>query len=423
MLDIHLLRENPKILLKDLKKRKDTEKIGWVKDLLEKDEAWRKATQQVEKLRAKRNQLTVTIVKKKKAKEDTKKEIKQAQALPKKIKALEEKQEKLKKQIDTYLYKLPNIMHKSVPYGKDDQDNVQLHTWGKTTKKKFPLKSHQEIGEKLNVLDFESSAKIAGNGFYFLKGDLALLNQAIIHFAIGHLTKKGYSYIEPPLIMNTKTYKGVTDLEAFNDVLYKIEGQDLHLIATSEHPLVAQFANQTIQQSCLPIKLVGYSMCFRKEVGSTGVDTKGLFRTHQFNKVEQVIVCEPKDSWKLHEELLKNAESMLKKLKLPYRVVNICTGDLGIVAAKKYDIEVWMPRQKKYREAMSCSNCTDYQARRLNIKYTDNKTRALTHTLNSTAIATSRILVAILENNQQKDGSVKIPLVLQPYMNGRKKIQ
>ncbi len=423
MLDINCIREDPNRIKKDLKKRKDTEKVTWIDKLLKKDEQWKKEKQKLDKLRHKRNELTQAITKKKKAKQSAKKEIQEAKELPKKIHAQEEKVAKVKAQVDQYLLRLPNLMHETVPYGKDDTENQEVRTWGKTTEKKFPLKGHIEVAEALNIIDFERSAKIAGNGFYFLKGDLALLNRALINFAIDHLTKKGYTYVEPPLMMRRAPYEGVTDLDAFSDMLYKVEGEDLHLIATAEHPLTAQFYKEFIEESELPVKQVGYSMCFRKEVGSAGIDTKGLFRTHQFNKVEQIIICKPEDSWKFHEEMIKNAEELFKKLKLPFQVVNICTGDLGIVAAKKYDLNVWMPRQKKYREAVSCSNCTDYQARRLQTTYgVIGGKKNTPHTLNSTAFATSRVLVAILENNQQKNGTVKVPKVLQPYMGGKEYI-
>ena len=424
MLDINFIREHPEIVKKNLEKRKDPEKIAWLQDLIEKDKIWRDLKQEIDHLRHQRNTLTQAITIKKKAQQDATQEIRQAQELPKKIQKKEQEVQVLQEKIEFYMQRLPNLTHESVPYGKDESENVEIKKWGKIKKQKFELKSHSEIAERLQGANFEKSAKIAGNGFYFLTGDLALLNQALIRFAIDHLVKKGYLYTEPPLMMRKECYAGVTDLGAFNDVLYKIEGEDLYLIATSEHPLVAQFANEILEEEQLPIKLVGYSMCFRKEVGSTGVDTKGLFRTHQFNKVEQVIICDPKESWKLHEELLKNTKELFKALEVPYRVVNICTGDLGIVAAKKYDIEVWMPRQEKYKEVASCSNCTEYQARRLNMKVGKRGgEKHFVHTPNNTAIATSRALVAILENHQQKDGSIKIPKALQKYMNKKKVIQ
>jgi seryl-tRNA synthetase len=309
-------------------------------------------------------------------------------------------------------------MHESVPYGKNDSENVEIKKWGKPKKFNFELKAHSELAENLNVADFERSAKISGSGFYILKGKLALLNQALIRFAIDTLVRKKYEYQEVPYMLNKDAYETGVSIEEFEDVMYKIQGEEKYLIATSEHPLLSQYRDETLEKKDLPLKLCAYSMCFRKEVGSRGIDTKGLFRTHQFNKVEQVIISDPEDSWKMHEELQKNAEEIHQKLELPYRVVNICTGDLGNFASKKYDIETWMPRQNKYGETCSNSNYTDYQARRANIQIQDKNGKYHAHTLNCTAIATSRIMVAILENYQNEDGTVTVPKVLRPYMYG-----
>ncbi|MBU4242183.1 MAG: serine--tRNA ligase, partial [Nanoarchaeota archaeon] len=312
-------------------------------------------------------------------------------------------------------------LHESVPYGKDDSENKEVRKWGKLKKFDFELKSHVEIVENLGLVDFERSAKISGTGFYILLGDLALLEQAITRFAIDTMLKKNFILLQPPLMMRRKPYEGVTDLEAFEDVIYKIEDEDEYFIATSEHPMAAMYMDETIDESQLPLKFVGSSMCFRKEIGAHGIDTKGLFRLHQFNKIEQFVFCKPEDSWKIHEELLKNAEEVFQALEIPYKIVNICTGDIGTVAAKKYDLEGWSPRQKKYIELCSCSNVTDYQARRLNIKYgKEGGEKQILHTLNSTVVATSRVLVAIIENYQNKDGTVTIPKVLLPYMNKKK---
>jgi len=275
--------------------------------------------------------------------------------------------------------------------------------------------------QELGLADFEKAAEVSGHGFYYLLGDIARLEMALVNFAVDSLTKKGYTLVEPPLMLRRKPYEGVTDLKDFETMMYKIDGEDLLLIATSEHPIAAMLMNETLDEKKLPIKFAGYSPCFRKELGSHSIDTKGLFRVHHFNKVEQFIFCKPEDSWKLHEELLNNGEELFQKLKIPYRVVNICTGDIGIVAAKKYDIEAWFPRENLYREVISCSNCTSYQATRLNIKYRKGEEKEFVHTLNSTAIATGRAIRAIVENYQQKDGTIKVPQVLQKYM-GKKVI-
>jgi seryl-tRNA synthetase len=423
MQDIKLIRENPDSLKKDLERRKDEEKIKWVDLVLEKDELWKSLHQEIDKLRHERNVVSKDIAKAKKEGKDTTELMKKASQIPKKLEEIESKKVQLKEEIDSYLMKLPNLLHESVPFGESDEDNVEVRKWGDTLELK-ELKSHVEAGEKLGVLDFERSSKISGHGFYFLKGGLALLNRALCQFAIDFMVSKGYEYTEPPLMMRKEAYQGVVDMSDFENVMYKIEGEDLYMIATAEHPLTAQYKDEILENEELPKKLVGYSMCFRKEVGSSGIDTKGLFRTHQFNKVEQIVICNPEDSWKFHEELLDNSEGMLQELELPYRIVNVCTGDLGNLASKKYDLEVWLPRQQKYREVCSNSNCTDYQARRLNIKFGKKGSGEykLVHTLNNTALATSRMMVAILENYQQPDGSIKIPEVLQKYMHGMKVI-
>lgn len=424
MLDINLIREKPEIIKNDLKKRKDFEKQKWVDEVKTKDEELRKTKQKLDSLRHERNQIAQQINQAKKKKQDIKSLIKKAKTLPEKIKKSEERYNQLNKKIKFYLMRLPNILHKSVPYGKDDSENVEVKKVGKTKKPAFELKTHTEIIENLDIGDFKKASDVSGAGFHYLKNDLAQLNIALMQFAIDFLRKKGYQLFIPPLMLRRKPYEGVTDLSDFENVMYKIENEDLYLIATSEHPIAAYFMNETLNEKDLPVKIVGMSPCFRKEIGSRGVDTKGLWRTHQFWKIEQFIFCKPEDSWKYHEELQTNSEQLYKKLGIPFRVVNICTGDIGIVAAKKYDIETWFPRQKKYGEVGSNSNCTDYQARRLNIKFINKKReKQYIHTLNNTAIATSRTMVAILENFQQKNGSVKIPVVLQKYMNGLKVIK
>ena len=423
MQNIKILRETPELIIKDLEKRKEIEKISIVKKISNEDKKWREIKFEEDALRSKRNSLSKEINTLKKQGKDTTPLLEEVKNTPEKIKKLEQKRKEIETQIDVWLKDLPNIMHESVPYGKDDTENVEIKKWGTPKKFDFDLKPHSELAESLNIADFEKSAKISGNGFYILKGKLALLNQALIRFAIDSLVRKKYEYQEIPYMMNKDAYETGVSLADFEDVMYKIDGEDKYLIATAEHPLLAQFKDEVIKKEDLPIKLCSYSMCFRREVGSRGIDTKGLFRTHQFNKVEQVIISNPEDSWKLHEELQENAEELHQKLELPYRVVNICTGDLGNFAAKKYDIETWMPRQQKYGETCSNSNYTDYQARRANIKVEDKNEKYYAHTLNCTAIATSRIMVAILENYQNKDGSLTVPKVLRPYMFGIEKIE
>jgi len=284
----------------------------------------------------------------------------------------------------------------------------------------FEIRNHGQLATDMGWADFERATKISGAGFYFLKGSLVLLDLALQRYALDLLAKKGYIPVIPPYMINRASYEGVTDLGDFEKVMYKIDGNDAYLIATSEHPIGAMYQDEIFEEKDLPLRLAGISPCFRREIGAHGLDTKGLFRVHQFTKVEQFVFCKPEDSWKIHEELLANAEEIFQNLGLPYHVVNICTGDIGNVAAKKYDIEVWMPREKAYKEVVSCSNCTSYQAVRLNIKVRDKSEFELKqhiHTLNSTAIATSRVMRAILENFQEADGRVMVPPVLRPYMN------
>jgi len=421
MLDIHFVRENPEIVKDDLKKRHD-ERIKWVDELLGCDKKAREIKQKLDGLRHRKNVLSLEVVKLKKSGENIAGVLEDAKKLPKQIEDLESEEIRLQEKIRSYLMRLPNISHKSVPYGKDGEDNKVVRTWGKKSKFNFELKGHAELAENLGCADFDRAAKVAGRGFYYLKDKLVLLEFALVQFVISFLVKKNYMPVEPPFMLRRKFYEGVTDFGAFETMMYKIDGEDLYLIATSEHPICAMYADEVIDTQKLPLKFVGISPCFRKEIGSHGIDEKGFFRVHQFNKIEQFIFCKPEDSWKLHEELISNAEWVFKKLKLPYRVVNICTGDLGDVAAKKYDLEVWMPREQEYKEVVSCSNCTSYQTVRSNIKYLEKGERGYMHTLNSTAVATGRVLKAILENYQKKDGSMAVPTVLQRLV-GFKKIE
>ncbi len=425
MLDIKLIREHPEIVRKDLEKRGEFKRIEMLDNFIAYDKQWRKLLTEANELRHKRKLITTEVANLKKKGKDTSKQIEEAKKIPEKIKKLEKHVEEFREKANLILLKLPNILHETVPFGKDETENVVERIIGKPPRFDFTSKSHAEIILDLGLADFERAAKVAGHGFYYLKGDLARLDFAIMNYTIDFLRKRGYELIEPPLMMHQKPYLGVTDLEFFGDQLYKIENEDLYLIATSEHPMAAIFMDETILQQDLPIKFVGVSPCFRKEVGAHGKYTKGLFRVHQFNKIEQFIFCHPENSWKFHEELQKNSEDLYKDLGLHFRVVNVCTGDIGIIAAKKYDIEVWMA-DCTFREAGSNSNCTDYQARRLNIKYREKEGQSPTgyvHTLNNTALATSRTLIAIIEQYQQKDGSVLIPEILRPLMGGVERLE
>lgn len=425
MLDIKIIRENPKIVEENLKKRGDEEKLKLLKNLIINDKKYREDLQELEKLKHDRNVVSDEISKLKKEGKDASHKIKEAAETPRKIKELEEDVIKLKDSIDLALMNLPNLLHESVPIGKDENDNVIIRTWGKAPKFGFEPKNHVEIVTKLGLFDEERAAKVAGRGFYYLKGSLAMLDQAIIKYAIDFLVKKGYIFIFPPAMLNRNAYQGMVDLSDFENVMYKIENEDLYMIATAEHPMGSMYKDEILNRKDLPIKFVGLSTNFRKEIGAHGKYTKGLFRVHQFNKIEQFIFCLPEDSWDYHEELEKNSEELYQGLGLHYQVVNVCTGDIGSIASKKYDILSWMA-DGVFRETGSNSNCTDYQARRLNIRYRDKEGQApagFVHTLNNTALATSRTMVALIEQYQQKDGTVLIPKALWPYMNGIKKLE
>lgn len=375
-------------------------------------------------LRRQRNEISKAIADAIKAKKDTKKLMQEASSIPDKIVKVEEKMSKLESQITEMMLQIPNIISNKTPIGKDASQNKVIKKSGTTPKFSFPVKTHVELAESLNLADFDASARVAGNGFYYLKGDLALLDQALIRFAIEFMQKKGYQYIETPLMLNEKAIFASMDKKAIQESVYSIKDENLNMIGTSEQSVLAMHTNQAIPEKELPKKYFSYSMCFRKEIGAHGINEKGLWRTHQFNKVEQFVFCKPDDSEKLYDELLKNSEEILQALKIPYRVLEICSADLADWKFRSADLEVWRPTIKDYSEVMSLSNCTEYQARKLNIKYIDkNGERHVLHTLNDTALATSRILVAILENYQQKDGSIVIPTVLQPFMFNKKVIK
>ncbi len=421
MLDIKFIRENPEVIKRDLKKRNDEEKIPWVDEVINCYNEFWKLKSDSDILRNRRNILTREINEQKKQGIDISEKVKEAKDLPDKIKAADARLQELDDRIKFILMRLPNVLHESVPVGKDETGNKEVGKWGTPKKFDFELQVHGELLEKLGLADFKRAAKISGSGFVFVKGELLQLEMALINFAIDLLVKKGYTPVSPPLIMGRKAYEGVTAIQDFENVMYKIEGEDSYLIATSEHPMAAMFADEVLEE--LPVKLCGISSCFRREIGSHGVDSRGLFRMHQFNKVEQFVFCKPEESWKFFDEILGNAELIFQKLKIPYRIVAICTGDIGNVAAKKYDIEAWFPREAAYKEVVSCSNCTAYQAVGLNIKFkTEDGEKDFVHTLNSTAVATSRALRAIIENYQNEDGSISVPDVLLPYMNGIKAI-
>ncbi len=419
-MDIKLIREDPELVRRNLERRHDPGKLGLLDALIEDDARWREKVTEVNRLRRRRNEISSEIAKVMKEDGDAPSLREEAGGIPKLIVDTETERDVYARRVNEALMRLPNLLHESVPYGADDTENVEIRRWGKPRRFPFEAQSHAEIAGKLGILDLERGGKVSGSGFYYLKNELALLDYSLMRYAIDHLLAKGFTLIEPPYMIRRKPYEGVTDLADFEDVMYKIEGEDLYLIATSEHAMGAMFQDETFLAEDLPMRFCGVSPCFRKEIGAHGKYTRGLFRVHQFNKVEQFVFSLPEQSWDLHEELQRNCEELYEGLGLHYRVVNVCTGDIGIIAAKKYDTEFWMA-DREFREIGSNSNCTDYQARRLNIKYRMKEGQppvGPVHTLNNTALATSRTMVAILEQYQQEDGSVVVPEVLRGYMNG-----
>jgi len=419
MLDMSMFRENADAI------RADHDRRGLpydsIDEVIKLDEEWRKSQFDSDQLRRKRNEAARGIAEAKKSGDEAMANaiMTEVADLGSKIDELSAYSEDCLNQRDSLRMKIPNILHEDVPVGEDDQKNTLHSTHGKKPEMAFEPRNHNDIIEMNGWVDQARGSKVAGSRFYFLKGDLARLEMALQQYGADFLMERGYTLVQPPLMMNREAYEGVTDLGDFETVMYGIEPDKYYLIATSEHPLTAMRMGEIIEPSEMPIKLVGVSACFRREVGAHGLSDRGIWRVHQFTKVEQIVICDPEDSWKQHEELLSNATEMWDSLGLHYRVVNICTGDMGTVAAKKYDLEAWLPGADSYKEVVSCSNCTDYQANRLRMRFRTAEGNAAVHTLNSTAIATSRALVSIMEQYQNEDGTVAIPEVLRPYMGGK----
>jgi len=420
VIDLDLIRKEPDQVEANLTRRKNPVYVDLLREVRVKDQAWRASLRQADELRRRRNDLSRQIAEARtKGNPSTELET-EAKQLPDLLRTLEAQEGELLHARDALLMRIPNLMDESVPYGTSDAENAVVATWGEPHRDATSRKSHGEVLENLGMAEFDRAHRVSGAGFYYLRGPAVLLDLALQRFALDLLARRGFTPVAPPYMLRRTPYEGVTDLADFENVMYKVEGEDLYLIATSEHPLAALYQGEILDEDLLPIRLAGVSPCFRKEIGGHGVDQKGIFRVHQFQKVEQFVFCRPEESPKLLEELCANAEEVYRQLGVPYRVVNVCTGDLGTVAAKKYDIEAWFPRQQAFREVVSCSNCTDYQARRLGIRLgkAGRPGKRVPHTLNSTAVATSRGLAVILEQFQQPDGSVTIPEVLRPYLNG-----
>ena len=419
MLDISMFREHWDIIRAD----HDRRGLGHenIDEVIRLDEEWRKARYEVDQLRKSRNEAARGIAEAKKSGDSAAvdKILAEVADIGAKIDELSNLSDEYLAKRDTLRMSIPNILHEEVPIGEDDQKNTLHSMHGDKIELGFEPRNHNDLIEMNGWVDQARGAKVAGSRFYFLQGDLARLEMALQQYGADFLMQRGYTLVQPPLMMNREAYEGVTDLADFETVMYGIEPDKYYLIATSEHPLTAMRMDEVIEPSELPIKLVGVSSCFRREVGAHGLSDRGIWRVHQFTKVEQIVISHPDDSWNHHEDLLTNAVDMWGSLGLHYQVVNICTGDMGTVAARKYDLEAWLPGAGQYKEVVSCSNCTDYQANRLRMRYRTSEGNEAVHTLNSTAIATSRALVAIMEQNQTEDGRVTIPEVLRPYMGGQ----
>lgn len=387
------------------------------------DKLWLNLQHQTNQLRQQKNTAAKGISEAKKSGDEAKAQaiLAEVASLGAEISQLEAKTQEAIEQRDSIRMSIPNILHPEVPQGADESGNTVHSTYGEKPEFNFEPRTHNELIEMNKWVDLKRAAKIAGSRFFFLKGDLARLELALQNYAVDFIRKRGYTFVQPPVMMNRKAYEGVTDLGDFETVMYGIEPDKYYMIATSEHPLTSMYMDETIPEEQLPLKIVGVSPCFRREVGSHGQSDLGIWRVHQFTKIEQIVFAKPEESWAIHEELLQNCIDLWNELGLHYEVVNICTGDMGTVAARKYDLEAWLPGAGQYKEIVSCSNCTDYQANRLQVKYGQpgHANQPIVHTLNSTAVATSRALVAIIEQNQLVDGRVSIPDVLVPFMDGQ----
>ena len=421
MLDIYMFRDNHQLIRADHDKRGiPHDKID---EVIKYDKLWLSLQHQTNQLRQQKNTAARGISTAKKTGDESKAQeiLAEVASLGKEISQLEAQTQAAIENRDKIRMSIPNILHQDVPKGADESGNTVHSVYGDKPIFDFEPRTHNELIEMNKWVDLKRAAKISGSRFFFLKGDLARLEMALQNYTVDFLQQRGFTFVQPPVMMNRKAYEGVTDLGDFETVMYGVEPDNYYMIATSEHPLTAMYMEETIPEDQLPLKIVGVSPCFRREVGSHGQSDLGIWRVHQFTKVEQIVITRPDESWQMHEELLQNCIDLWNDLQIHYEVVNICTGDMGTVAARKYDLEAWIPGAGQYKEIVSCSNCTDYQANRLQIKYGQpgHANQPIVHTLNSTAVATSRALVAIMEQNQLADGRVTIPLPLVKYMGGQ----
>ena len=425
MIDIKFLRENPEKVKENIKKKFQDNKIELVDKVIELDAESRKTKQEADDLRANRNKISKEIgalmAQKKKEEAEAKKA--EVAAGAKRLAELEEMEKQLEEEINKIMMIIPNIIDPTVPIGKDDTENVEIEKYGNPVVPDFEVPYHTEIMEKLNGIDLDSARKVAGNGFYYLMGDIARLHSAVISYARDFMIQRGFTYCVPPFMIRSNVVTGVMSFAEMDAMMYKIEGEDLYLIGTSEHSMIGKFIDTIIQEEELPKTLTSYSPCFRKEKGAHGLEERGVYRIHQFEKQEMIVVCKPEESPVWFEKLWQNTVDLFRSLDIPVRTIECCSGDLADLKVKSYDVEAWSPRQKKYFEVGSCSNLGDAQARRLKIRVNSEKGKYFAHTLNNTVVAPPRMLIAFLENNLNEDGSVRIPEVLRPYMGGQEVIK
>ncbi|HJM45916.1 MAG TPA: serine--tRNA ligase [Candidatus Nitrosopelagicus sp.] len=414
MLDPKIIRDKPELIKQMLKDRAvefDFEKM------LELNKTRKEMMMQSDELKQKRNQMSVKIGNEKKAGNDASELLKEMGDISKKLNELESSRKTVDENYHNLSFSIPNLIHDSVPKGADESFNKEVRTWGEIPKFDFDVKDHIDLGLELDIVDLERASKTAGARFYYLKDGLVKLGQSLTAFALDFVSSKNYNLIQPPYMINRQSMEGAVIADDFEDVIYKVQDEDLFLIGTSEHAIASMYYDEILEGSKIPLRYASISPCFRKEAGAHGKDQKGIFRVHQFEKIEQFIFCRPEESWEEHEKMIKSTEEFYQQLEIPYRLMLLSSGDMGKVSAKTYDIEAWMAGQNAYREIVSCSNCIDYQSRRLKIRFREksNEDTKYIHTLNSTLVAIERTMVAILENNQTKDGHVEIPKVLQKY--------
>ena len=425
MLDIKFVRENPEIVKQNIRNKFQDKKLPLVDEVLELDKRNREIKQEVEALRAERNKLSKEIggLMKQGKKEEAEEVKRQVAASADRINELSAEEAEVEEKLKTNMMVIPNIIDPSVPIGKDDSENVEIERFGEPVVPDFEIPYHTEIMESFNGIDLDSARKVAGNGFYYLMGDIARLHSAVIAYARDFMINRGFTYCVPPFMIRSNVVTGVMSFAEMDSMMYKIEGEDLYLIGTSEHSMIGKFIDTIIPEEELPKTLTSYSPCFRKEKGAHGIEERGVDRIHQFEKQEMIVVCKPEESKMWYEKLWKNTVDLFRSMDIPVRTLECCSGDLADLKVKSVDVEAWSPRQKKYFEVGSCSNLGDAQARRLKIRINGENGKYFAHTLNNTVVAPPRMLIAFLENNLQADGSVKIPEVLQPYMGGMKVIE